>query len=325
MKHTICFGEVLVDLLSNKLSQNSNEHEAFTKFAGGAPANVSVAIAKLGGNAYFAGMLSTDSFGDFLHNALKEQGVKTDFMRFTNQAKTALAFVSLDNDGDRTFEFYRDNTADLHFSNNDFSREWFEQCDIFHICSNTLTDKNIRNTTAYGVKFAKQNNSIVSFDINLRLNLWPSDANPREHILPLLKDCSIIKASKEELEYLAGEQSSDEFIAQTLSNGCELFVVTDAGNPMHWYTKNAKQTLHPKKVTMVDATAAGDAFVGGLLYQLGLQNLTPNSFSELCNTPETLTTIFEFASLCGAHAASYKGAFNSLPNEKSLHDFRSAL
>jgi sugar/nucleoside kinase (ribokinase family) len=87
MKHTICFGEVLVDLLSNKLSQNSNEHEAFTKFAGGAPANVSVAIAKLGGNAYFAGMLSTDSFGDFLHNALKEQGVKTDFMRFTNQAK----------------------------------------------------------------------------------------------------------------------------------------------------------------------------------------------------------------------------------------------
>ncbi|MEI8617342.1 carbohydrate kinase [Pseudoalteromonas sp. B193] len=270
-------------------------------------------------------MLSTDSFGDFLHNALKEQGVKTDFMRFTNQAKTALAFVSLDNDGDRTFEFYRDNTADLHFSNDDFSREWFEQCDIFHICSNTLTDKNIRNTTAYGVKFAKQNNSIVSFDINLRLNLWPSDANPREHILPLLKNCSIIKASKEELEYLAGEQSSDEFIAQTLNNGCELFVVTDAGNPMHWYTKNAKQTLHPKKVTMVDATAAGDAFVGGLLYQLGLQNLTPSSFSELCNTPETLTTIFEFASLCGAHAASYKGAFNSLPNQKSLHDFRSEL
>ena len=325
MKHTICFGEVLVDLLSNKLSQNSNEHEAFTKFAGGAPANVSVAIAKLGGNAYFAGMLSTDSFGDFLHNALKEQGVKTDFMRFTNQAKTALAFVSLDNDGDRTFEFYRDNTADLHFSNDDFSREWFEQCDIFHICSNTLTDKNIRNTTAYGVKFAKQNNSIVSFDINLRLNLWPSDANPREHILPLLKDCSIIKASKEELEYLAGEQSSDEFITQTLNNGCELFVVTDACNPMHWYTKNAKQTLHPKKVIMVDATAAGDAFVGGLLYQLGLHALTPASFSTLCENNAKLNTIFEFASLCGAHAASYKGAFNSLPNQKSLHDFRSEL
>lgn len=76
---------------------------------------------------------------------------------------------------------------------------------------------------------------------------------------------------------------------------------------------------------MVDATAAGDAFVGGLLYQLGLQNLTPSSFSELCNTPEILTTIFEFASLCGAHAASYKGAFNSLPNQKSLHDFRSEL
>ncbi|MBG9994939.1 carbohydrate kinase [Pseudoalteromonas sp. NZS127_1] len=325
MKHTICFGEVLVDLLSNKLSQNSNEHEAFTKFAGGAPANVSVAIAKLGGNAYFAGMLSTDSFGDFLHNALKEQGVKTDFMRFTDHAKTALAFVSLDNDGDRTFEFYRDNTADLHFSNNDFSSEWFEQCDIFHICSNTLTDENIRNTTAYGVKFAKQNNSIVSFDINLRLNLWPSNANPREHILPLLKDCSIIKASKEELEYLAGEQSSDEFIAQTLSNGCELFVVTDASNPMYWFTKHGKQMLIPKKVTMVDATAAGDAFVGGLLYQLGLQALTPVSFSTLCENNSKLNTIFEFASLCGAHAASYKGAFNSLPNEKSLNDFRSAL
>jgi fructokinase len=325
MKNSICFGEVLIDMLSNKLGGDQNQQETFTKFAGGAPANVSVAIAKLGGQAYFSGMLGQDMFGEFLYHALKSEGVKTDYMRFTSNAKTALAFVSLDNDGDRSFEFYRDGSADLQFSPSDFDDSWFADSAIFHFCSNTLTEHSIRQTTAYGVKQAKLNHNIVSFDINLRLNLWDKNATPREHILPLLKQCDIIKASKEELLYLADEHTPEQFIQQTLENGCQWFIVTDSSNPVYWYTRHGSQTYKPKKITMVDATAAGDAFVGGLLYQLGLHDLDPVAFSALCTQPDTLRHIIEFASLCGAHAASYKGAFTSLPSTQSLNDFRKTL
>lgn len=325
MNTTICFGEVLIDMLSNKLSGEQNQQETFTKFAGGAPANVSVAIAKLGGEAYFAGMLAKDMFGDFLYQALKNEGVKTDYMRFSPTAKTALAFVSLDSDGDRTFEFYRDSSADLLFSPQDFDKNGFNNNVIFHFCSNTLTEQHIRDTTLHGVLLAKQQHSIVSFDINLRLNLWAGHSTPRDHILPLLPHCDVIKASKEELIYLANDNTPEHFIQQTLSQGCQLFIVTDSSNPVVWYTKSGNQTYKPKKITMVDATAAGDAFVGGLLYQLSLQQLNPDSFTALCADNSTLSKMIEFASLCGAHAASYQGAFTSLPSTQSLNDFRKTL
>jgi fructokinase len=323
MKKTLCFGEALVDMLSNALENEHASQETFTKFAGGAPANVSVAVAKLGGNAYFSGMLSSDMFGRFLLASLQTHGVNTDYVPVTEQAKTALAFVSLDTQGERTFEFYRDNTADLRFRGDDFDPAWFKDCGVFHFCSNTLTDENISLATQKGVALAKAQGCVVSFDINLRTNLWPESTDPRAFILPLLEHCTMIKASKEELEFLAKGQSTQDFIGQTLKGGCQLFIVTDAGNPLHWYTAAGKQSFTPIKINMVDATAAGDAFVGGLLYQLGLLDLTATSFAQLCIKAKEMNDIIEFASACGAHAASAKGAFTSLPSLQSLTAFRS--
>jgi fructokinase len=325
MKKILCFGEALVDLLSNTLDDDNVTQESFIKFAGGAPANVSVAAAKLGGNAYFSGMLSSDMFGDFLMESLKNHGVKTDYVCVMSDAKTALAFVSLDQEGERTFEFYRDNSADLRFAYSDFQTHWFEDCSLFHFCSNTLTEQNIYASTAYGIQMAQDSGCLVSFDINLRLNLWATDDNPRLKILPLLARCNIIKASKEELLYLAGEQPSDDFIQDVLASGCQLFIVTDSSRAMQWYTQAGNESYNPIRIQMVDSTAAGDAFVGGLLYQLGQLNLTKTSLATLCNQPSKLTPIIEFASLCGAHAASRKGAFVSLPTQQSLAEFRSSI
>ncbi len=56
-----CFGEVLIDFLQDKTQPG-----LFQRFAGGAPANVAVAVARLGGQSKFIGMLGKDMFGDFL-------------------------------------------------------------------------------------------------------------------------------------------------------------------------------------------------------------------------------------------------------------------
>ncbi|WP_253643474.1 PfkB family carbohydrate kinase, partial [Xanthomonas vesicatoria] len=98
----VCFGEALIDMLA--LPQASTDDaRTFAQYAGGAPANVAVAVAKLGGAAHFVGMLGRDMFGDFLLQSLQQAGVATDGIVRTGEAKTALAFVALDEAGERSF------------------------------------------------------------------------------------------------------------------------------------------------------------------------------------------------------------------------------
>lgn len=315
----VCFGEALIDMLSNKVNgDTTTEHETFTQFAGGAPANVSVALAKLGGNSYFCGMLGRDPFGDFLHHSLLEHGVKTDYVLLTDKAKTALAFVSLDQQGERTFSFYRPPSADLCFTRDDFQMQWFEQTAIFHFCSNSLTEPGIQEATQAGIALAKKNHSLVSFDVNLRKNLWPQQSDPFGVIWSVMSGVDVLKVSKEELEFLCANQTSEQTIDRLLQCGCQLIVISDGGNPLRWITSKMQGEIDPPQVNMVDATAAGDAFVGGLLFKLQCFFENKGDLVALLNHKSELCNILRFACACGAHAASLYGAFPSLPSLSSL-------
>lgn len=319
----ICFGEALIDMLSNKVGQGAEaEFETFTKFAGGAPANVSVALAKLGGNSYFCGMLGDDPFGHFLHESLQQHHVKTDYVLFTEQANTALAFVSLDKQGERTFSFYRPPSADLCFTCSDFQTSWFKQVGLFHFCSNSLTETSILEATKSGIALARQNNALISFDVNLRVNLWSKGSDPFSIIWSVITDIDVLKISIEELTFLCGNDSQEQTIAKLLQCRCKLVVITDGGNPLKWITQSAQGEIVPPSVDMLDATAAGDAFVGGLLFQLLFQlqsqSQSDDGFDILLENQHELNNVLRFAAACGAHAASKYGAFPSLPSLASL-------
>lgn len=317
--NVICFGEALIDMLSNKMATDSEaENETFTKFAGGAPANVSVALAKLGGNSYFCGMLGDDPFGHFLYESLQQHQVKTDYVLFTEKANTALAFVSLDKQGERTFSFYRPPSADLCFASSDFQVDWFEQAGLFHFCSNSLTEASILQATNSGIALARQNNALISFDVNLRVNLWSKGSDPFSVIWSLITDIDVLKISVEELMFLCGNNSQQQTIAKLLQRGCKLIVITDGGEPLKWITQSAKGEIQPPSVDMLDATAAGDAFVGGLLFKLQWNTDNGGGLDALLENQHELNNVLRFASACGAHAASKYGAFPSLPSLSSL-------
>lgn len=321
MQKVICFGEALIDLLSDKTAGDTQGHERFTKFAGGAPANVSVALAKLGGNAYFAGMLGQDMFGQFLSKELAEQGVKTDYVQFTKQAKTALAFVSLDQHGERTFEFYRPPAADLCFTVDHFNIRWFDEPGIFHFCSNSLTETGIYQATEKGIQLAKKQGWLISFDVNLRTNLWQPDARPRDMILGLIHHADVVKFALEELLFLAKDIKPQQFIQQLLNNGCQLVLLTNGAEPLCWYTASSSGTITPPAIVMCDATAAGDAFMGGVLFQISQKNIHSSDFPNWLSNTSKIESALSFASQCGAYAAAHQGAFPSLPNQDTLQDF----
>ena len=330
MKRVICFGEALIDLLSDQVEGTGGERasgvqvqdalpvERFTKYAGGAPANVSVAAAKQGANAHFCGMLGDDMFGHFLLDALQAEGVNTDYVQFTQAANTALAFVSLDANGERRFVFYRPPAADLCFTAADFKPEWFKDDGLLHICSNSLTDTGINVATQRGVELALAQGWDISFDVNLRTNLWPDIAQARPRIQHLLEQAHVIKMAQEELAFMCQDRDRDAYIAHLLHANAYLVAITDGGNALQWYTRDGSGVVTPPKVQMVDATAAGDAFVGGLLAQLTMQS----KYGDLTRCSQAdWEHVLDYAAHCGAFAAAHPGAFPSLPDPITLARF----
>jgi hypothetical protein len=133
-----------------------------------------VAAARLGAKTQFVGMLGRDMFGDFLADSLVEHGVGTDYIVRTDAAKTALAFVALDANGERSFSFYRPPAADLLFRDSDFQAACLDSAQCFHVCSNSLTEPAIAEATFAGMDRARAAGAVVSLDLNLRPALWPA-------------------------------------------------------------------------------------------------------------------------------------------------------
>ncbi|WP_299203786.1 carbohydrate kinase [uncultured Amphritea sp.] len=319
MDKIISFGEALVDMLSTRINnQHSDGPEAFIKFPGGAPANVAAAVGKLGGRSYFAGKVGKDMFGDFMRESLQDANVNTDYLLSTSEANTALAFVSLDHTGERSFEFYRNPSADLFFQTAEFKSDWFSEPGIFHFCSNTLTHETIETTTNEGIDKAKKAGFMISFDINLRLNLWPNNRDPLEPIWQCIKKSDIIKLSAEELDFFCSNHDENDIINKMLFTGVSLIIITDGGEKLRFYTQNRQGEISPPKVTMVDSTAAGDAFIGGLLFSLAKLNISSAGIFETLKIPELIEETLRFACRCGAHAVTKKGAFTSLPTHSDL-------
>lgn len=312
-KPIVCFGEALIDFLASP--PESGQARTFRQFAGGAPANAAVAVARLGGHGEFVGMLGQDMFGDFLLESLHQAGAGVRYVRRTAQANTALAFVSLDAHGERSFSFYRPPSADLLFRREDFDAQCLAQAGIFHVCSNSLTDPDIAETTLAGMALARAGGALVSLDLNLRPALWP-DGTPLLPVLwQALEAADVVKLAREELEYLLGGSAREDIIARLLGRA-RLVLVTDGAAAMHWYTRQAHGALETLPVTAVDTTAAGDAFIGGLLSQLQASGVDAAGLDVFLADTAALQRCLRYASACGALAVTRHGSFAALPTRQ---------
>ncbi len=309
MKTVLCFGEALVDIFT--IGQHVDGPLTlpnYRQYPGGAPANAAVAVAKLGGQAKFIGQVGSDAFGRFLIDALQRYGVDTSLMSMTEQAKTALAFVLLDDDGERSFAFYRDKTADLLFPRDQIDRRWFNADSIVHFCSNTLTDSDMAETTEYAAIIAREAGALLSVDVNLRHNLWPQGHANIEQVNRLLSHAQILKFTREELHYLAGDDEQ-AYIKALLAAAAQLILITDGKQPVCYHSKHHQGIIKPPSITAVDTTGAGDAFIGSLLFSLS----QIEAFDELLKQQSSLEALLFFSVQCGAHTVTRAGAFTAMP------------
>ncbi|NIC35051.1 carbohydrate kinase [Halomonas desiderata] len=323
MLSVIAFGEALVDMLSSRLGDLAGDApETFTPYAGGAPANVAVACARLGVPSRFLGMLGEDHFGDFLAGELAAHGVDTSGVVRTREARTALAFVSRDASGERTFDFYRPPAADLLYRLEHLPPGVFAEPAIVHFCSNSLTEPEIADTTLAMADMASRAGCLVSVDANLRHNLWAGGSADITLVTQLIDRAGLVKLSTDELDYLRADHPAEAWLAERLAAGVRLLVITDGPGEVRAIGVGRELRHAPPRVEAVDTTAGGDAFIGGLLAELADYLDSTELAADWHQDEAFLQRALRTAANCGAHAVTRPGAYAALPNRDDLARLR---
>jgi len=310
-------GEVLIDFIPLQKGRALKDVTAFERAPGGAPANVAATVAKYGGRAAIITKLGADPFGNFLVEQLKKVGVMIDRILRTAEANTGLAFVSLQDNGERDFTFYRNPSADLLLTEGEIDENWFSEGDILHFCSVDLVESPMKQAHVKAIEFAKSKGSIISFDPNVRLPLWNDPNECRNTLLSFLPLAHIVKISEEELEFITGTKNVNEAITCLFVGDVKAIILTKGESGADLFVKNHKYESTGYQVTVCDTTGAGDAFVGGLLYQLLEKNTTQHNLEEILEGCHK--QILAFANASGALTTTGKGAISSLPTKEEIN------
>ncbi|ALC91599.1 sugar kinase [Bacillus sp. FJAT-18017] len=312
-----CIGELLIDFFCTDVDVNLTEGKNFVKQAGGAPANVCAAIARLGGHAQFAGKVGNDPFGQFLKKTLEDVRVDTSMLILDDSHPTTQAFVSLKADGERDFIFNRG--ADAFVTEEELNKEVIMRNSILHFGSATaLLQEPFKSTYVNLMLEAKKENKFVSFDPNYRHDLWKGRV---KDFIDITKKCiglaDFVKMSDEELKIISGAKDVKEGISLLHLMGAKVVAVTLGANGTIVSNGKKSELVPSIRITSIDSTGAGDAFVGATLFQLS-RVIDPQTLVE---DFEELKRVIYFSNKVGAFVCTKVGAISTLPTEKDVSFF----
>ena len=308
----LCLGEALIDFIAETAGSLATAPR-FLRCAGGAPANVAVGIARLGVACGFIGKVAADPFGDFLVTTLQTNGVDTRRVVRSRDARTALAFVSRTAGGERDFLFYRNLCADLQLTEKDLPLDWLQQARFLHIGGVSLSSDPSRQATLRAIEYAKANHVIVTFDPNLRLDLWKNGlAECRQVVRSALSSTEIFLPSEEELLLLMNTKDLDKAASQVLELGPRVVCVKQGPKGASVTAMSPQGRVEGFRqaaftVPVVDTTGAGDGFNAGLL--AGLAN------------GMSLPVAVRQGTGVAALVITKKGAMSALPTYRQLRRF----
>lgn len=311
-------GEILIDFTF--AGKNADGKKLYEENPGGAPANCVSAVSKLGGRGAFIGMTGCDSFGDDVRCVLEEIGVDTSGMRRTSAQHTTLAFVSLDENGERTFSFCRNPGADTCLSKDDLDRKILEDCMILHVGSLSLTNEPSRTAELEAVSIVKKAGGFISYDPNYRAALWGGRPDAVEKMKSLMPLADLVKVSEEELSLLYGSGLSyAEGAAKIMAEGVSLVLVTLGAKGVYYAARsggrNFSGQISVPAVKVVDTTGAGDSFTGGLLYRITRRE-QPFVFTQ-----EEIERDISFANAVASLCVTRRGAIPALPSRAETEAF----
>lgn len=302
----LCVGEMVIDFLPGE------ESGCYIRNAGGAPANVAIAVARNGLRSGFLGKVGDDDFGRFLISVLEENGVENVCKEMTKEAVTTMAFVTLHEGGERSFTFARKPGADMLLSPFEVRPELIDQYTVVHAGSCSLSRSPAAEATIRALKLGHEHRKLVSFDVNYRNLLWDNDeAAAIAAVKRILGYVDLLKISEEEVALFGGEAALPQLMRD---NGITLVVETLGADGARCFLKDEVIEVEGRKAVAVDATGAGDAFWGGFLSCLLDQGVT--DIASL--TSRKIRLAMEYGNVAGWVCVQSKGAISSLPTKDQI-------
>ena len=256
-------GEALIDFIE--------EENGYVPYPGGAPANVAAHAKLSGAQAVFVGKISHDKFGTLLFDNLKRYEIEFGLER--SEKNTALAVIT-HTDGDRSFQFYRNNTADLDLNGDDIDTIPFAPQDILHFCSLGLVAQGTtREAHHHAIQRCKRKGGIVSFDVNLRERLWDSLDEAHAAVIELLARVDIIKVNETELWWLTDTKDTMQGLKKLQTNHQLVICTLGEFGSCILRPDGTYFEYRPTPVVQIDTTGAGDSYIAMVLASLSKSGL----------------------------------------------------
>ncbi len=306
MKKVLCPGEALIDLVSDDSHANLSKTEKFIKKAGGAPANSACAMSKFGVKSYFLGAVGSDPFGHYLIQEMKKYNIETDYVYKSNKP-TTLAFVALSSDGERDFEFVRGSDQDIEIE--DYNQ--FADFSCFHFASATaFLGGKLEVVYNQLLEYAVDNQKYITFDANYRDALFGDKKEMFiEKCQKFISKSNLVKLSEEEARLISGKNDLSEAGLFIKSLGCEHLVITLGKKGTLYFYQDKEYSILTQEVKMVDATGAGDAYIGSLIAQI---------INEEKIDHHKMMNFIKISSKVGAITTQKKGALSSIPKMEEV-------
>ena len=308
----VALGELLIDFTC--VSTDADGYPTMAAHPGGAPANFLAALAKFGAKTALLGKVGSDAFGKMLTATLRSAGIETAGLIETDDVFTTLAFVTLDETGNREFSFARKPGADTCVSFEELDLDLIDAAKVFHFGTLSLTDEPARSATYRAVEYAKSKGKLITYDPNLRKPLWKSLDTCREQMLWGLSKADVVKISDEEVEFLFGLGVQDGAKHILENYGVKLVFVTCGADGC--YFKNAKAEGKVPALTDIsvkDTTGAGDIFGGSAVWKLLRSGKLPQELEH-----EELEEIVTFACTAAGLSTTMSGGISSVPEYEDV-------
>lgn len=324
MSDVLCLGEILVDWVCTEPGADLQDALCFTKAPGGAPANTAVGLARQGVKSAFVGRVSQDEFGTWLRAVLQENGVDVSCTVFDPEAQTRMAYVVTTASGDRKLaEFSRIACADTRLLVHDINEDMVQSASFLHFGSISLLEEPARTATKHAVTTAKKHGLIVSYDPNVRLNLWPSKEVCRQTILDSLSWANMVKINEDELEFLTGSRDFSAADSLRKEKDISLLIITLDSRGAYFTCRQGSKQVPGFSIDLVEATGAGDGFNAGIIAGMlkEIRNASDRVKTLDSMNIEDLVKIVWHANAIGALTCTKKGAIPALPTREELEHF----
>lgn len=308
----VALGELLIDFTCEAV--DAGGYPTMAAHPGGAPANFLAALSKFGAETALMGKVGDDAFGKMLLGTLQKAGIDTRGMVTTDEVFTTLAFVTLDETGNREFSFSRKPGADTCLTEQELDLRLIDETKVFHFGTLSLTHEPARSATYRAVEYARRQGKWITFDPNLRKPLWKDLDTAKEQMRWGLSQADVVKISDEEVEFLFG-MTPEEGAAYILREfgGKLVFVTCGARGCFFQNRRTSGMVPGLTGLSVVDTTGAGDIFGGSALWMLLQTGEDPAELTEA-----QLRRVTEFACASAGLSTTRYGGISSVPSYEQV-------